>query len=277
METTEKKTPRKRSRSMIGRDLNFTAAEAYKLLRTNLLFAIPGENRCRIIGVTSAVRSEGKSLTAVNLSYTLAETGKRVLIIDSDMRLPTMAKKLGLAATPGLSNVLAGLNPISEAVQYPDARQNWAALPAGDVPPNPSELLGSQRMRKLLERLSERFDFIIIDLPPVNIVADALVVSPWIDGIIMVVRENYSDRQSVAMAISQMEPMKEKLLGFVYNGASDAGRRYGKYKHYGKYYKSGYGYGYGYDRGYAYGKKKASSKFSKKKENGDSDGGLDLE
>ena len=105
----KEKASRRRKQGLLCDELSFAAAESYKLLRTNLLFALP-DQECRIIGVTSSIRGEGKSTTAVNLAYTLAQTGKKVLLIDGDMRLPTIAQKLDLAATPGLSNLLAGLN-----------------------------------------------------------------------------------------------------------------------------------------------------------------------
>ena len=95
---------------MIGDRLNFASAEAYKLLRTNLMFSFTDEDKCRIVGITSSLKGEGKSLTAINLAYTIAETGKRVLLMECDMRLPTIAKRLGIESTIGLSNLLVGMN-----------------------------------------------------------------------------------------------------------------------------------------------------------------------
>ena len=148
-------------RSMLCDNLSFTAAESYKQLRANLLFALPDENKCRLVGVTSAIRGEGKSTTAINLAYTMAETGRKVLLIDADMRLPSVAKKLGIASRPGLSNVLAGLCALRSAVITSPFMGNFHILPAGDLPPNPSELLGSGQMERMLAELSEVYDFII--------------------------------------------------------------------------------------------------------------------
>ena len=103
-------------RSMLCDQLSFTAAESYKQLRANMLFALPDENKCRLVGVTSAIRGEGKSTTAINLAYTIAETGREVLLIDADMRLPSVAKKLEINVKPGLSNLLAGLCSVEKAV-----------------------------------------------------------------------------------------------------------------------------------------------------------------
>lgn len=222
--------------------LSFAAAEAYKLLRTNLMFSMP-EKPCRILGVTSSVRGEGKSTTSVNLAYTIAQAGKRTLLIDADMRLPSVASKLNISAAPGLSNLLAGLSSENDAMRKSEYFDNWYILPAGVIPPNPSELLGSERMHALLERCSEVFDVIIIDLPPVNIVADALVISSWTDGLIVVVRENYSDRKALNACMYQIRQLGSKFLGFVMTD-SDIGE--GSYKRYGKYgHRYGYGYGYG--------------------------------
>ena len=259
-EKKEKASRRRKQKGLLCDELSFAAAESYKLLRTNLLFALP-DQECRIIGVTSSIRGEGKSTTAVNLAYTLAQTGKKVLLIDGDMRLPTIAQKLDLAATPGLSNLLAGLNTERDCLKKSSYFDNWYILPAGDVPPNPSELLGSERMHALLDRYREVFDYILIDLPPVNIVVDALVVTQWMDGIVVVVRENYTDRRALNSCMYQVEKLGSKMLGFI---MTDAKVGTSSYKHYGKYGRR-YGYG-GYDYGYGYDKsKKGAAAPSKKK------------
>ena len=238
----------RQQQTMLCENMSFAAAESYKLLRTNLLFSLP-ETDCRIFGVTSSVRGEGKSTTAVNLSYTFAQSGKRVLLIDADMRLPSVASKLSLPGTPGLSNLLAGLSEEKACLHISKQFSNWVILPAGDIPPNPSELLGSERMHALLERYSETFDFIIIDLPPVDVVTDALVISPWTDGLIVAVRQNYTERKALGACMYQIGKLEAKFLGFV---MTDAAVGESSYKHYGKYGKK-YGYGYGSGYGYGYG------------------------
>ena len=139
--------------------------------------------------------------------------------------------------------------------------KNWYILPAGDIPPNPSELLGSERMHALLERYSGVFDTVIIDLPPINIVADALVISKWTDGLIGVVRQNYTDKRALADCMYQVEKLGVKFLGFV---MTDAAVGESSYKSYGKYSKK-YGYGYGYGSDYGYEISQSSSTGSKKK------------
>ena len=243
----KEKTSRRKKQGLLCDELSFAAAEAYKLLRTNLLFALP-EKECRIIGVTSSIRGEGKSTTSVNLAYTLAQTGKRVLLIDGDMRLPTIAQKLEMGGTPGLSNLLAGLSAERDCLRKSSYFDNWYILPAGDIPPNPSELLGSERMHALLERYKDVFDYILLDLPPVNIVVDALVITKWTDGVIVVVRENYTDRRALDACMYQVEKLGAKMLGFVMTDANAGGSSYKNYGKYGKRYGgSDYGYGYGYE------------------------------
>ena len=234
-----------RQRNMLCEGVSFAAAEAYKLLRTNLLFSLPEKN-CQVIGVTSSVRGEGKSTTSINLAYSIAQSGKRVLLIDADMRLPSVATKLELKSAPGLSNLIAGLCGESHCMRQSQQMENWYILPAGDIPPNPSELLGSERMHTLLQHYEEIFDVVILDLPPVNIVADALVISKWTDGLIGVVRQNYTDRRALADCMYQVEKLGSHFLGFV---MTDAAVGQSGYKSYGKYSKK-YGYGYEYDYGY---------------------------
>ncbi len=244
---------------ILSRSSDFYTREAYKSLRTNIIFSIPAEG-CRKVCVTSAIASEGKSITALNLAISFAETDKRVLLIDADLRRPNQSKLLERKATPGLSNVLAGLNKDKDVI-HKEVFPHLDVIFSGDIPPNPSELLGHERMQQLLERLSNQYDYIFIDTPPVNVVTDASVLSRLLDGVLFVVRRNESESDSVLYAISQLEFAEAKLLGFILNGAdiSSASRYgYGKYK---KYKKYGYRYGrYGYGYGYGYQERQAESK-----------------
>ena len=221
-----------------GRGLNFAASEAYRLLRTNVLFALPDERKCRVVGVTSSLSGEGKSTTALNLCYMLAESGKKTLLVETDMRLPTLGKKLGLKQKRGLSNLLVGLCEVHEAVQPSGIQDQLQVISAGDIPPNPSELLGTEQMKALIQHLSGRFEFIILDLPPVNEVSDALVASRLTNGMLMVVRQGYATRSSVAEAMRQLSYSEAKVLGFVVTRTDGQG---GKYK---SYRKGQYGYRY---------------------------------
>ncbi len=223
------------SKKTLHKNLEFTAVEQYKLLRTNLDFTLPENDKCPIIGVTSSMRGEGKSTTAVNLSYVLAEKGSKVLLIDGDLRIPSIAKKMDIKSSPGLTDLLMG-----RGAQMPDFQsellKNWYILPAGDIPPNPSELLGSHRMESILNSLKEGFDYIIIDLPPVNIVSDALSIASLISGMIVVIREDYTEKKELERCFRQLKLSNVNVLGCVMNESKNGNGSYGKYRRY-KYYK----------------------------------------
>jgi capsular exopolysaccharide synthesis family protein len=228
----------------LHKNLDFTATEQYKLIRANLNFTLPGDEKCPIIGVTSSMRGEGKSTTAVNLSYVLAASGKKVLLIDGDMRIPSIAKKMDINGDYGLTNYLmkTELRPLDTLKT--DVLDNWYIMPAGELPPNPSELIGSRRMGALLESMTEEFDYIIVDLPPVNIVSDALAISKYIHGLIVVIREDYTEKKELETCFRQLSLSNVNVLGCVINGTKSGKGYYSKYryKRYYKYYKTYGGY-----------------------------------
>jgi capsular exopolysaccharide synthesis family protein len=222
------------SRRTLHKNLEFTATEQYKLIRANLDFTLPPDERCPVIGVTSSMRGEGKSTTAVNLSYVFAEKGHKVLLIDGDLRIPSIAKKMGIESSPGLADLLRGkCAQLSEFQPY--LLDSWYILPSGCIPPNPSELLGSGRMVSLLNRLREMFDYIIIDLPPVNIVSDAISISSLISGMILVIREEYTEKKELENCFRQLKLSNVNILGCVMNAAKSGSGSYGKYRKYKKY------------------------------------------
>ena len=214
------------------------AAESYKLLRTKLQFAFADENDSHVIGISSSTSGEGKSLSAVNLAYSLSQLGKSVILIDCDMRRPTLAEKLKIQKKPGLSNFLTGQSRLEELIQYCNIRDDERAfhvIAAGPNPPNPIELLSSERMAKFLAGLRKICDYVILDLPPVGEVSDALAVSHLADGVLLVVRQDRCDRAMLADTVRQFEFVDAKILGVVFNGASESGGK-GYYKK--KYYYS---------------------------------------
>lgn len=221
----------------LHKNLDFTATEQYKILRANLSFTIPEDVVCPVIGVTSSVRGEGKSTTAVNLSYVLAESGKKVLLVDGDLRIPSIAKKMGIESAPGLSNLLMKYETSQLESFKSNILDNWYIIPAGNIPPNPSELLGSSKMEKFLQSMAEDFDYIVIDLPPVNIVSDALSVSRYITGMVVVVRQDYTEKKEFEACSRQLELSNVKILGCVMNGEKSGKGSYGRYKKYYKKYK----------------------------------------
>lgn len=213
---------------------SFSTQEAYKTLRTNVTFSLPGSD-CKCIGIVSANRGDGKSTIAVNLSISLAQINKRVLLIDCDMRLPTIAQKLGVESTPGLSNYLSGDCAVIPTMKVP--QRGIDIIPSGNIPPDSTTLISSDEMAKMVEELKEYYDYIVFDFPPINIVSDAVIMSGQIDGYLIVVRHNASEFQMITETVRQMHFADAKVIGFVYNGKGEDKKyykrgRYGKYKYY---------------------------------------------
>ena len=242
MNKEQKQQARKREnrRQMVGENLSFEASEAYKLLRTNLTLSLPaGGGACRMIGVTSSVAGEGKSTTSINLAYSLGEGKKKVLLLEADLRKPVMRDCFKLPRGRGISNLLTGGCNLKDAIATKVFHPCVEVFPAGDIPPNPAELLNSSEMNTVLETVSEIFDYIIVDLPPVTVVSDALVMANHLDGMVVVVRKDYCDQRALAETMRRLEQVKAKMLGFVMTQADGTEKKYKKY---------GYGYGYGYGK-----------------------------
>lgn len=244
----------------VGPRISFAAAEAYKLLRTKIQFSFADEGNSRVIGISSAYPSEGKSLSAVNLAYSLSELDKKVLLIDCDMRRPSVPDKLPVNKTPGLSDYLSGQSRAEDMVQkcgIPGYEDAFSVVASGRTPPNPMELLSSARMEKLLASLREVYDYIILDLPPVGEVGDALAVSKLTDGILVVVRQGLCDRIALSASIRQFEFVETKILGIVFNciTENESNRYYKRYykSYYRRYYRRYSGRYYGrYSKHYSY-------------------------
>lgn len=231
--------------AVLGPDISFAASEAYKLLRTKIQFSFSDENDCRIIGLSSAISGEGKSLTAVNLAFALSQLNKKVLLVDCDMRRPTLAEKLRLLKQPGLSSYLTRQCRLEELVQPCGIKGNENAfdvISAGQNPPNPTELLSSERMKKAMDTMRGIYEYVILDLPPVGEVSDAMAVAKEIDGMLIVVRQNFGDRNILTEAVQQFEFIDARILGIVFNGTSEYGNGYSRsyYKRYYKQYSNNY-------------------------------------
>ena len=223
MKNKEVKAPEQSSfmtsrKQILSRNSAFAAQEAYKSLRTNVRFALRGEG-CKKICITSGAAGEGKSITFLNFAISVGEAGQKVLLIDADLRRPALARLLVEKATPGLSNVLAGLVTPEEAI-HKEVYQNLDIIFSGDVPPNPSELLGSERLQEMVEKLSSQYDYILIDTPPVNIVSDACIVANVLDGVLLLVRQDSSKKDEVKRAVTRLQLTGAKLLGFILNDAT---------------------------------------------------------
>lgn len=207
-------------------------AEAFRQLRTNLQFA-DVDRPVKVIVVSSSVAAEGKSATAANLAIVFAETGRRILLIEADLRRPRVSAYLGLERVVGLTNVLAGQVAIDEALQQ-WGTDRLAVLPSGTLPPNPSELLGSQNMVDLMAAMRQRFDTIIIDTPPLLPVTDAAVVSVLADGVLTVVRYGKTNRAQLVAGIRSLDAVDARVLGCVLN-MQPTKRTKGGYDGYGYY------------------------------------------
>ncbi len=206
-------------------------AEAFRKLRTNLQF-LAIDNPPRVIVVTSSMQSEGKSTTAINLALALAEADHKVVLVDGDMRRPGLSKYLDLVGAVGFSTVLSGKVSLDEALQQ-TRFPGLTVLTSGAIPPNPSELLGSQVAKKLLSELRAEFDYVIVDSTPLLAVADAAILAAGADGVLMVVRFGQTKRDQVNHAVANLENVGAPLLGTVFTIAPTRGNSSYNYGYYG--------------------------------------------
>ncbi|HYP44808.1 MAG TPA: polysaccharide biosynthesis tyrosine autokinase [Propionibacteriaceae bacterium] len=225
----------KKAPLIIEGGLKSTRAEAYRQLRTNLQFIVAARP-ADVIVVTSSVPLEGKSTTAANLGLTFAQFGERVLLVEGDLRRPELANYLGLEREVGLTNVLAGQVELADVIQ-PWGTGGLFLLASGSTPPNPSELLGSARMREVIANLRQQFDKIVIDTPPILPVTDAAVASSWADAVLLVIRHGHTNRAQLATASQALVNVDAPVVGCVLNmrKSSRADRRvYGPDNYYGR-------------------------------------------
>lgn len=241
-----KNTPEwSRARDMfIAENPKSAVAECARSLRTNLMF-LGAERPIRRILLTSAGPSEGKSTTAIALGTTMALAGSKVLLVDTDLRRPRLHKTFGVSGEHGLTSVLLDSSKLDVAVKSTDVR-GLDVLPCGPLPPNPSELLHTERFLKLLDQLDERYDRVVFDSPPVNAVTDAIILAQIADGTILVVKAGKTSRDAAKRARRQLVDVKANILGVVLN---DVDLKQGVYyrDHYYQYYRSGYAYGHDAD------------------------------
>ncbi len=247
---------------------DFNTIETYKSIRTNIMFSIPKTEKGRVIIVTSSAPNEGKTTTSINLAITFAQTGARVIIVDCDLRKARVHKYLGLERLDGVSNVLCGFTELDSAIKY-SVRENLDCLTAGAIPPNPAELMETDAFSDLISTLQERYDYIFIDTPPVTVVTDAVIAMKYANGVVLVVRENYSIYDLLDDTVEKLEQANAKLLGVIMVDCDERARRYKYYKR-GRYgylykYRYGYKYGYKYKYDYRYGDEIEKKKKKKKK------------
>jgi succinoglycan biosynthesis transport protein ExoP len=220
-------------------DVRSPIAESYRHLRTSLLLSSAGTPP-RTILVTSSQPSEGKTTTAINTAFMLAQTGAQVLIIDCDLRRPRLHAHFNLSNARGLTNCLSGESEdVDSLIQTYDKQPNLKLLPSGPIPPNPAELLGSDEMRRLLTKLSEKYTHIIVDSPPAISFTDASILSTFVDGVILVIHGGRSSRAVVRRAKQQLLDVGAHIFGVVLNNVKIESHDY-YYAGYAGYYKSGY-------------------------------------
>ncbi|MBO5505967.1 MAG: CpsD/CapB family tyrosine-protein kinase [Clostridia bacterium] len=240
---------------IINEKTSFNVNEAYKALRTNIIFSLSKEDKCKRVMVSSSLASEGKSTTCANIAITFAQMGAKVCLIDCDLRRPNIGRLLSLETAPGVSNYLIDANTKEEIV-HKNVRENLDVICSGDIPPNPAELIGSEAMDKLLDELSEEYEYIFIDSPPICVVTDPSVLASKSSGVVIVALQNSTEKDVIKTAVEQVEFVGAKLLGFVLNGVeyTSTGRykyRYG-YRYYhglrGKHYERSYYYNSAYSK-----------------------------
>ena len=220
----------------------FAIKEAYNSIRTKLIFTGKGE-KCPIFAVTSSLASDGKTTNAVNLAISFAIANQRVLLIDADMRKPSIHRHFSAECKNGLSEVLAGLT--TEINLRKTDTEHLTILTAGQIPPNPAELLSTEKMDALLEYVRGYFDYVIIDTPPVNIVTDATVLAEKVTGYVFVTQSGKNHIRDISDALHQLEDMNANIVGMVLNDPSNEAENHYGYR-YKRYYRSN-SYRYGPD------------------------------
>ncbi len=240
--------------AQIQPDLKFRVEEAYKTIRANIMFSAIKKG-CKTIVVSSSLPNEGKTTTTVNLAVTISQADQRVLLIDGDLRKPKIHHYFDLPNSPGLTNHLSDIISGKRtadlfSIIHPTQYENLSVVCSGSIPPNPAELLGSDFMTEFLDDVSKDFDYIIIDTPPINVVSDSLALIRESDGVVLVVRSNHSTHPELQKALSSLEFIDAKILGFVVNFAESKASKYrmsynysgygayGNYNAYSGYYRS---------------------------------------
>lgn len=231
--------------TILDTDVPFVVKESYNTFRTNLLFAL-STTKSNVFIVSSALSGEGKSTNAANLAISIGETDSKVIVIDADLRRPTQHRLFHLNNKTGLSTILAGMTNISDAINK-NVHANTDVITSGPMPPNPSQMLTSDNMQRFIDEVSKMYDYVIIDTSPVNVVSDALIISKYTAGIVLVTRENITTYDMIDKALSSVDFVGTNILGIVCNSVDVESKHYGKYR-----YNYNYKYNYNYNYSYSY-------------------------
>ncbi len=224
---------------LLSSETPFAIIESFKTLRSNVSYVL-GADGCAVLAGTSIRKASGKTVVLSNLAVSYAQLGKKVLLIEADMRIPSFHKIFGMKRGNGLSEILAGIVPNYRSCLSKTAIPGLDIILSGQIPPNPSELLSTKRMKDLLDEAKKLYDIILIDLPPFSGLTDAAVLSPWVDGYIMITRIGHTSLSEIKYGLNDMKQVGMKVVGFVVNDVSMKSGRY-------SYYRYGYKRSYSYD------------------------------
>lgn len=224
-----------KSNNVISGDSKFAIVEGYKIARTNLVFSLSAAES-NVVAFTSWSKGEGKSTATANIAISFSKMDKKVLLIDADLRRPNIHNLMKLQNAAGLSEVIGKFKSFDEVVNR-DVLPYLDVLTSGSIPPNPSELLASQNFSSMLEVLRKEYDYIILDTPPVGVVADTLILKDLVAGYVVVVREKFTTHGDIEKTLQSIRLADSKVLGFLKVGCTASGRKYskGQYGYY-KYY-----------------------------------------
>lgn len=230
-----------KAKNVISADSKFAIVEGYKIARTNLVFSLTASEN-NAVAITSWSKGEGKSTATVNIAISFAKMGKRVLLIDTDLRRPNVHNLLKIGNESGVSEIIGQLNDFSSSV-HREVIANLDVLTSGAIPPNPSELLASSAFEQMLSDLKEEYDYVIMDTPPLGVVADTLLLKEFVAGYVLVVREKITTHGDIERSLQNIRLADSKILGFLKVGCSLHHRS--GYKKYNNYH---YSYNYTYYR-----------------------------
>ena len=232
-------------KALVSKRSPFALSESFKTIRTNILYTGKKE-KCPVYATTSSYSGSGKSVIIANIAQSFAQLGKKVVLIDCDLRRPTQQKIFGIDNKSGASEYLAGLeNNLDKLITHTFV-ENLDLLTSGRIPPNPAELLSNENMDELIAELKKVYDVIFIDFPPITAVSDCIIPKHLVTGYVFVVRSGYDDRPQLTAAIESMKKVDATIIGFILNDVNlkTGGYFYSKhrYYHYGKYNYGYYGY-----------------------------------
>ena len=212
----------------------FAIVESYKAARTNIMFSLSADDQ-KLFAVTSYSKGEGKSTVSANLAISFSKMEKKVLLVDCDLRRPNIHNIFKIENSTGLSNVIGKMGDFDEAV-HRDVLPNLDILPSGTIPPNPSELLCSSRFADLVKRLSEEYDYVIFDTPPIGVVSDALLLKDYVAGFVVVLRERNTTHGDIQNLLESAKLADCKMLGFIKVGCTSGKKRGKRGYYYYQYY-----------------------------------------